>query len=431
MITSTIGKKFLKAYNAKYQTQYSAKEFFLEKYLPVFFDHPKYMMTGGNSPLENPKIQWKSGKYPSSDERKSRMTKTIDKIETSEPDASIAIGFPSLDLMSTTSGQTTNLKLPIDKEDIYYSWIGSCLGVGIQGGLCILFDNNEILLDLYDGWELYSSFLNDTPQLRGNQINTWNGQWLAHKYDLISFCEDDPTANLSVFETTEDSIGIKTQNWVIILSRIAFTLNNPQLMGYVYNLGQTNTTIGFIPFKLPKIRRPYELYQKIFGVSDYQERYKQLETLFGTAFGFKRACQKGVIGIESLEPKGLREMIDKAKWPSNKDDEKTEITYNIYQIWILAMLNNETLWDQAQIIASALERYASGTEKARKTRSNILKTLLESVNKKQFIENLIPIIADTNEESIFEEVAKLINIMPTDNVPYFLTLIRFQYTLKK
>ncbi|NWJ51131.1 MAG: hypothetical protein HXX14_09705 [Bacteroidetes bacterium] len=431
MITATIGKKFLKAYNAKYQTQYSAKEFFIEKYLPVFFDHPKYMMTGGNSPLENPKIQWKSGKYPSQEERKTRIAKIIEKIETSEPDASIAIGFPSLDLNSTTSGQTTNLKLPVDTNDIYCSWIGSGLGVGIQGGLCILFDNEKILLDLYDGWEFYRSFLNNTPQLRGNQINTWNGQWLAHKFDSIKFCEDDPTADLHIFETKDDSIEVKTQSWVIILSRIAFTLHNPQLIGYVYNLGQTNTTIGFIPFKLPKIRKPFELYQKIFGVNNNGERHKQLETLFGTAFGFKRACQKGMIGIEALEPKGLRDIIEKSKWPSNKEDEKSELTYNIYQIWILAMLNNETLWDQAQIIASALERYASGTEKARKTRSNILKTLLESVNKKQFIENLIPIIADTNEESIFEEVAKLINIMPTDNVPYFLTLIRFQYSLKK
>lgn len=57
MITSNIGKIFLDAYNEKYGTSYDARTFFLEQFYPLFFDQNKYMMTAGNSPLENPKLK--------------------------------------------------------------------------------------------------------------------------------------------------------------------------------------------------------------------------------------------------------------------------------------------------------------------------------------------------------------------------------------
>ncbi len=58
MITSAIGKMFLEAYNEEYGTHYDARTFFIEQFYPLFFDQNKYMMTAGNSPLENPKLSW-------------------------------------------------------------------------------------------------------------------------------------------------------------------------------------------------------------------------------------------------------------------------------------------------------------------------------------------------------------------------------------
>ena len=43
MIASKIGKTFLKAYNQKYDKEYSAKEFFDEVYFELFYNHPKYI----------------------------------------------------------------------------------------------------------------------------------------------------------------------------------------------------------------------------------------------------------------------------------------------------------------------------------------------------------------------------------------------------
>ena len=58
MITSQIGRIFLNAYNEKYAKEHDAKTFFSEVFYPLFFNHQKYMMTAGNSPLENPKLSW-------------------------------------------------------------------------------------------------------------------------------------------------------------------------------------------------------------------------------------------------------------------------------------------------------------------------------------------------------------------------------------
>jgi len=80
MVTSTIGNIFVKAYNEKFGTDYDAKGFFMEIFYPLFFDHPKYMMTAGNSPLENPKIKWDDmlkGKFPyeTQEQRQVRLNK--------------------------------------------------------------------------------------------------------------------------------------------------------------------------------------------------------------------------------------------------------------------------------------------------------------------------------------------------------------------
>ena len=175
MITSNIGKIFLDAYNEEYGTNYDARTFFLEQFYPLFFDQNKYMMTAGNSPLENPKLSWDDmikGKktYETPEQRKCRFEKMIKKTDKSEADMSIARGYASLDIAAPTSGQVTDLKLPNSQEESYASWIGDALGVGVQGGFSILFSKKEILLDIFEGWKLYRKCLNETSMLKGNQI---------------------------------------------------------------------------------------------------------------------------------------------------------------------------------------------------------------------------------------------------------------------
>jgi hypothetical protein len=433
MIAANIGKIFLDAYNEKYKCNISAKTFFNEKYYEIFYNHNKYLMSAGNSPLENPKISWdkmRSGQIPyeTIEKRNDRFAKTIHKIENEPADASIAIGFPSLDLNATTSGQITNLQLPLNEDDVYLSWIGSGLGIGVQSGLSLLFSNKQILLDLYDGWLLYREFLNNTPNLRGNQINTWNGQWIEHRYNKKTYDMADPSASFNPFGSMKDGgLEVNSQPWTKVLVRIAFTYPDSSLIAYVYSLGQTNITVGFVPFELPRIRHPYELYFKYFGTL----RTDQVEQVFGTAFGFTKACQMGAIGVNALEPKGFRDCLDKGIVPKyNEADEEKTINFNTYQIWLLAMLNNEQLWEKAQQIAKILNSHSISDTNARKIKSQEVINLLTSVNKKQFIEGLTTIVKGSQNIDQIADIAGLVNSMPVDNVPYFLTLIRFQYAIE-
>lgn len=433
MITSTIGKLFLKAYNEKHGTQYDAKTFFVEVYHPLFYDSNKYLQWVQNSPFVQ--MEQKKGQKVenlTSEERQEKLQVFLKKVdECITPDASIAPGFPASEEkeFATTSGQVTNLNLSTSKDDIYLSWFGSSLGVGLQGGLSILFSEPEVLLELFDGWILYRNILKETSQLKGNQVNTWNGQWLAHRYDKGNFYSSQPMAGFSPFETTKDGMCVATQSWTKVIIGIAKQFQSPKIIGYIYNLGQTNTTIGFIPFALDHIRKPLELYQKLFGNTEG----KKAEELWGTENGFRVCCQKGAIGIEAMQPKGLTPYItalkdSKVKLPKYKEnDEEQKITYHTYQIWLLAMLNNQELWDKSLEFAQALHTFVKKDKSRSTKRENLVENIISSTSKKTFMNSLAEIIEDVESLSQIEENAKIIHMMPTDNVPYYLTLIRFHY----
>ena len=425
MITATIGKIFLEAYNKKHGTNYDAKSFFVDVYHPLFFDSNKYLQWVTNSPF----VQMKKGQKVetlTSNERKEKLQEFIAKVDESKtPDSSIAPGFPASEEkeFATTSGQVTNLDLSVSKDDYYLSWIGSSLGIGLQGGLSILFSNPEILLDIFDGWKLYRKALNETEKLKGNQVNTWNGQWLAHRYDKGNYFAEQPMAGFSPFETSKEGLmSIATQTWTKLLIGITRQFSSPKMMGYVYNFGQTNTTLGFIPFNLEHIRRPIELYQRLFG----EDEGRKAEELWGTEKGLRACCQKGAIGIEAMQPKGLKQYMtaDKGvKLP--KYDEKQIISFHTYQIWLLAMLNNQEMWDKSLEFAKALKSYAESGKKGRTINSRQIDEVLGATNKRSFMEALSNIASDISGIDCIQEIAMTVNSMPTDNVPYFLTLIRF------
>jgi len=140
MISINVGRIFLKAYNEKYGKSYSSKEFFQEIFFDYFFDHPKYMIWPTNSPF----VQMRKGQKVhllTKGERKEKLDEFFNKVEKELPDSSFAIGFPASEVkeFATTSGLVSDFEFPSNESDIYYSWIGSGLGIGVSGGVCIFF----------------------------------------------------------------------------------------------------------------------------------------------------------------------------------------------------------------------------------------------------------------------------------------------------
>jgi hypothetical protein len=91
------------------------------------------------------------------------------------------------------------------------------------------------------------------------------------------------------------------------------------------------------------------------------------------------------------------------------------------------MLNNEELWAKAQEFATELQAYVLSGQKSKTGNSRKVDLVLESTNKFNFIKSLVDIVSDAANYKKIEEIVSLVNIMPTDNVPYFLTLIRFHF----
>ena len=461
MIAATIGRTFLNAWNTKYKKKYSAKEFFDKEYFSLFFDHPKYMQWVTNSPF----VQMKKGQKPellTKEERLEKLNDLHEKIDFGLRDASIAIGFPASEEkeFATTSGLVTDLNLKTDADEVYLSWIGGGLGVGVAGGYSIFFNHPQILLSIYDGWKVYRKFLNDPTlnKLRGNQINTWNGQWLNFVYSMD--VEENPDFGYlsiyDIFKQDEKVIEVNTIFWTKFYFNLSESLSDETITAYVYSLGQTNKTIGFIPFRFHQGRSILNIYRILFGENDALVQKKDYENLFG--IHIKRACELGAIGLQALEPKGLREYFNKAKIPdysfspvmaksgespevfderkkkANQKDYENTISFRTYKTWLLAMITKNKQEDlhYSEEVAKALKKYRANAKK--RDRANLLENeLLQAKSKKQFLDGLASLIKDVDPELLqtFKILRDKVHLMTSEDFGYFVVLLKFDYAYQE
>lgn len=437
MYTSYIGKKFLKAYKEKKNKpeSFSAKEFFENELFPLFFQDESHLMHVGNSPFFQKTKEEDNIKFGS--KSLAQLNNLQRKIEAGVPSGSIYVGYGAEEIQATSSGQVTSLNITIDETEMYTSWIGEALAIGVNGGFVILIDEEELLFKIHEGWPHYRNFLSQTPNLKDKQIETWNGNWISitlKQNDLINI-------DYSKIETAEvaGNIAIPTQKWSQVIFVLAKKYPLKTLTVYAYTLSQTNTTLGFINLYLPDIKRMFELRDKLFvNKEETILSDSEIETL-EPFYRFNEACKMGTIGLKTIEPRGLREFMSKgtADYASGKDfkftDEKSFINYQLYKLWIIAMLNKTELLKLATDIASALLAHeTSGTKENRgkSEKSNQVKEILESKNLRNFIDGLTELITKENA-AIFKEVVEQTLKMPPDNFPLFATLVRFEYTYLK
>ncbi|UTA67681.1 hypothetical protein [Emticicia sp. 21SJ11W-3] len=432
MITTVVGKTFLEAYNAKYEVNKSPKEFFEEVYFELFYNHAKYMQWVTNSPF----VQMKTGQKPellTHTERIEKLENLFEKVENSEPDASFALGFPASELKeyASTSGLVSDLVIPTTPDDIYLSWIGSGLGIGVAGGFSILYNDAKITLQTFEGWKIYRKYLEDDglDKLRGNQINTWNGQWLKYSLDKDEYREDfdfTELTNQKIFAVSESLAEVNTVNWSELFFSLSQLYPQGELTGYVYGFGQTNKTIGFIPFYLKSGTRIIDIYRQLFGELNTDK--KRFEALFG--MHIKRACELGSIGLQALRPEGLVKYMKEDKTISLKKEEDT-FNYYAYKTWLIAMIskNKDEITDYTLELAETFLEYRNrGSKNDRKT---LLEKLFSTKTKKAFLTNLTEMIEGFEKE---EDRLKLRNfrnethLMTNEEFEYFHILLKFDYT---
>ncbi|MDD3908925.1 MAG: hypothetical protein PHS04_05180 [Tissierellia bacterium] len=432
MITTIIGKTFLKAYNEQFGKDYSAKEFFVKEYFELFFNHPKYMQWVTNSPF----VQMKKGQKPellSTDERLEKLMNLHEKVSGEVADASFAIGYPASGSgdFASTSGLVSDIITTADEEDIYFSWIGSGLGIGVAGGYNLLIDDAIILMEIYEGWMHYRKYLNDPTldKLRGNQINTWNGQWLTFKLgnDFVKDFDFRRLQAQQIFSITDRVIEVNTVNWSNLFFSLSNLYPNGNVTAYVYSFGQTNKTLGFIPLYLRSGSRLRDVWRQLYG---NPERFndKEFQSLFG--MHIKRACETGSIGLHALRPEGLKKYMDEAKNISFRKEEDT-IIYQSYKTWLIAMMsrNKEEITDFTENFAELILRFrkgASGTD-----RKNLIEQRLfgGKTTKKVFLDALTEMVAGVEGEDLerLKGLRNDIHLMTNEEFGYFNTLLKFDY----
>ena len=94
------------------------------------------------------------------------------------------------------------------------------------------------------------------------------------------------------------------------------------------------------------------------------------------------------------------------------------------------MLNNENLWVKTQEFALLLSNSAVNKDKTITTKpANLIKAILDSGSKRQFIDAVTEFIPFVEDKNGLKDIVMEVNDTPNDKIPYFLTLLRFQYQL--
>lgn len=431
MITAVVGRTFLDAYNTKYNKQFTPKEFFIEEYFELFYNHPKYMQWVTNSPFVQMKGSQKAHLL-TSDERSEKLEALHEKVLNETADASFALGFPASESkeFASTSGLVSDIFIPASEDEIYLSWIGSGLGIGVAGGYTLLFDNEEITLQTFEGWKVYRKYLNDITleKLRGNQIGTWNGQWLSYSLheNFDNHFDFSILTDEKIFSIDSEKIEVNTVNWSKLFFSLSQLYPEKSLTAYVYGFGQTNKTIGFIPFQLKSGTKLKHIYRQLTS-SEIIISTKDFETFFG--MHIKRACELGSIGLQTLRPEGLVKYMNESKNLSFKNEDD-KINYYVFKTWLIAMLskNKEEVTEYTLELAKTILKYRnSGTKNDRK--NLVEKELFESKSKKGFIEQLTVMVKDLDENDlqIIKNLKDDIHLMTNEEFGYFSTLLKFDY----
>lgn len=438
MYTSYIGKKFLKLYNLREHSELTAQQFFESVFFPLFFQDDSHLMHVGNSPFfQKPKeddSKLHGGKA------KAQFQNMKKKIASKVYSGSILVGFAAEEMQATTSGQLTNLDFKIDEEEVYASWIGEALAIGVSGGLAMLIAEDEILWALYSGWPFYRKYLEQTPNLKDKQIETWNGNWLCHVFEKAydkNYPFDGIISKIKP-EMVVGNLAIPTQDWVKVIFALAKKYPNRILTAYCYNLSQTNTTLGFINLFLPEVAELFNLRDKIFIAEEKTIlKDEQLEDLH-TFYNFKNACKLGTIGLKAIEPAKLRTYMPKQSvlYAEGKDfkftNEQSYTDYQLYKLWIIAMLNKTELLQLASDIAQALIAFEKpkqdANDRGKTSNSRLGEEVREASNMRMFIEKLTKLLHEAPDNAdIFKKVVEQVLKMPSDNFPLFVTLLRFEY----
>jgi hypothetical protein len=392
MIISYYGKKFLKRYNEVEKKNLTPKEFFVKIYYPIFFGNEKPLIRVMNSPFnqDNPKAK-KNRQIPEG--REIILNEFFAKIKEGKIDSCMFVGGYADGLTSTTSfNVSTEYDYIIDENEIYYSWIGCGLSLNLNG-INFLFDNDNILYDVYLGWEKYRELISEKlyENYSGKEIAKWNTHWLKNKYDTYPNKKFNPFDDVESYDSKKHIL--KSTSWVKLLFLISNKYSNEIINTYAYRLDRTNETYGSVVIETKKIGGFLNFCKECFGTNDFLNQPKLYETILGTAYSIEKICELGSIGIVALKPKLFKleeyhsKTIDNQKKVKKLYGEAVEnqFNYKLYNIYLMAKLNIKDIEKDIIEIAESLHKFQEDT---RKNCGTLIDSILTTTNMSGFQKNM-------------------------------------------
>jgi hypothetical protein len=446
MNTIYAGKKLLEILGSERKTPIQATKFFDDEFWPLMFnsEDPKHLMQVHNSDFfqssyvksavnENVALPlFRKQKFESSLNDTIMGTKSIS--------GNIGVGFMASGPAETTYGQVSDIAFNFTKEDLLYSWYGAALGIGFGGGIDFISYEPDIIRFIYSGWPYYRKLIEDTPRLKGRQIETWNGLWLNYG---LKYRNDLDRAYYTLSQKINEHSS--TNNGIVKLDRpewsnqvltLAIEYGGDKNLTFQgYNFGSTNKSFGSLIVHLPKIKWMTQLFNHLLQQEDGLDN-KQLTDVFKAHYSLSYAAQFGELGLRAITPKNLpyyfgNSISDKKK----TEKEKSPYQFIIYKSWIIAMLNNEELHELAQQLADELLKYKKLGKTAQSTETdkiNNVETLWSLRRNSRFIDQISGIINEISRPSdVFARVIRAVaSEMTPDQLQLFISLARFEYIYK-
>ena len=444
---SEIGIKEIR--NKKFNSKEEILEFFAEEIVSI----KGYFQLKDNKKISAKGIEFI--KTLNNNERKKLLNDFILKAEkaasSNQFDGSIAIGFPASEneKFQVASGQVSDINIGYSEDDIYLSWIGNGFAIGVAGGFSIFFNTESILLSLYEGWKAYREILDDsTINIVGNQIDTWNGQWIAFKnsryysedYDYLAFDQ------YKFFKIENNKIKVDTIFWSKVLFELSNHYHSQKITGNVFTYGDTNKTLGFYPFQFESATTIKGYYKKLFGEQEAIKQAKDYEALFG--LHIKTACKIGSFGLQALEPSTLRDKygnfkeLKLAKPKPQKDKEKNKkaqekdyeniIKFRTYKTWLIAMItkNKEENLNYTEEVAKVLFAHK---QEARVEKKQIEEKLFKAKGRKQFMIELNELlkIVSSEKTKVLKDLSERVYLLNDEDFQYLFILIKIEFTYQE
>lgn len=446
MNTIYVGKLLLKILSEERGKTIDAHTFFEEEFWPVMFNAPdtKHLMQVHNSAFFQ-------GSYVSEAKelnievplhRKNRFQIQLQEVASGKEkiSGSIGVGFMASEPEKITYGQVTDLPNRFSEEELLCSWFGGALGIGFGGGFDFLCTDPDLIQFIYSGWKYYRTLIEETPNLKGRQIETWNGLWLLYgleqrnnpqrAYDFVS-------QNIgAVLNTNKSVVKLDRPEWsdqILTLAKVSGSTEPITLQGYSF--GSYNKTLGYMLVQIPKVRKFSQLFDH-FVAQETEIKSMTLKEVFKAHYSMRHAARYGRLGLKALTPKDIPKHLGKDA-PNisslQKEFQKDPYQFIIYKSWIIAMLNNEELHELAEKLAKELLDYKNRGKDSFSTagdKSKNIERIWEKRYPSFFIHRLTDIVDETPQPSeTFKEVSKaVVNKMTPDQFQLFQSLLRFEYT---